>query len=539
MSRKKAVQAAEIAFLVFVFVTEALLAANEAFGMMPDEFSHFEVVFYIYRHGIIPTGYEPQIQVPYWGASYAFQPILTYIIQGWLMRFIDLFTNNIYIIAYSARLVNCLFGVVMAWFVMKTAKLLWNDRIMQWLFTFMIVLLPENLYIHSYINTESMAAMSVAIIIYALFKGEEDDYSVKTSVTLAIGISLCLLSYYNAYGAVLIAFLCFMSHFIFKGEKRAMWKKAGFVTLLVFIMAGWWFIRSGILYNGDIFGLKARTALAIKDALPQYSPLTKLTYAKQGIPLKDMLLSNDYLKLVYRSFICIMGNFDIQTAEIVYRIDKYLIIIAAIFAVLPIKNTVAYWKKGNKTAGQKNRVQALLFADILITLFLHMIYSYGYDWQPQGRYLLPMLIPMMYFLALGADKGGQLIIFICEKIGKYCGNVQRARSVTEGVLAERGVLPEEIRSSISGSKGSDAEMSADMSGNGSSAAEMPDDASSKTKSPAVIIISVLRIALMVYIVGVLIYTINTRVLPLYFGDANFKSYIGKTWQQVIPEFMLK
>ncbi len=477
MTKKKTDRTAEIAFLVLVFAIEAVLAANESFGMMPDEFSHFEVVYYVYRHGIIPTGYEPQIQIPYWGASYAFQPILTYIIQGWLMRLVDLFTDDIYVILLSARLVDCFFGAVMAWFVKKTADLLWDDRTMQWLFTFMIVLLPENLYIHSYINTDSMAAMSVAVIIYALFKGEEDDYARKTILMLAAGISLCLLSYYNAYGAVLIAFLCFMTHFIYRRDYRAMWKKAGIVTIAVFVMAGWWFVRSGILYNGDIFGLSARKALAVKEAEPQYSPLTKQTFAGQGMSLKDMLLSNDYLKLVYRSFICVMGNFDIKTSDMIYRADKYMTAAAAVFALIPVNDTAAYWSRGNKSRGQRRYIEILLLADISVTMFMHMIYSYAYDWQPQGRYLLPMLIPLMYFLAVGADKGGQLLI----RAGKG----------------------------------------------------LQHDAAFKR------IVWVIRMAVMLYIVITLLYTVKTRVLPLYFGDADFGSYAGRTWQQVLPAFMVK
>ena len=486
MKTKITGKTAEILFLLFVFAAEAVLAANEAFGMMPDEFSHFEVVYYIYRHGIIPTGYEPQIQVPYWGASYAFQPVLAYMIQGWLMRFIDLFTDNIYILALSARLVDCIFGVIMAWFVRQISKLMWDGKTMQWLFTFMVVLLPENLYIHSYINTDSMAAMSVAIIIYAMLKGEEDDYSRRTMVLLSAGISICLLSYYNAYGAVLTAFICFFVHFLSAKRYRAMWGKAGFVALLVLIMAGWWFIRSGILYNGDIFGLSARRALAVREAEPQYSPLTKQTFAGQGISLKDMLLSNDYLKLVYRSFICVMGNFDIQTSDMIYTLDKYLIAAAALLALVPAGDTVSYWHRGNKRRAQRVYVEILLSADIVITLFMHMIYSYGYDWQPQGRYLLPMLIPLMYFLALGADKGGQLI--------------QRAAGAAYAVPGEKG---------------------------------------NKRSKAAGAAVTAVRIAIMSYIVFTVVYTLKVHVLPLYFGDADFRSYAGRTWQQVIPQFMMK
>lgn len=483
----------EAVFLIFVFVITAILASREAFGMMPDEFSHFEVVYYIYKHGVIPTGYEPQIQVPYWGASYAFQPILTYIIQGFVMRFIDLFTDSVYAIMFSARLVNCAFGVVMAYFVRRISCLIWDDRSLQWLFTFLIVLLPENLYIHSYINTDSMAAMSVAIIIYALIKGEEDDFANKTIVTLAAGVSLCLLSYYNAYGAVLIAVIWFFVHFI-SGHRnadpanksyRVMWKKFGLTTLLVCIMAGWWFVRSGILYHGDIFGLSARWELAVKEAEPQYSPLMKQTFMSQGSSLKDMLLSGDYLKTVYRSFICVMGNFDIQTADIVYHIDKIILAVGIIFAILPLRANARFIRG-------KVRIYAelLLFADIVITVLLHMVYSYAYDWQPQGRYLLPMLVPLMYFLTLGFDKGGRLVTLAAEKIGSIRGKADAASEPASESVAKK-------------------------------------------------INFVIRAAVMIYIAVVLIYTLKDKVLPLYFGNADFRSYTGLSWQQVIPEFMQK
>jgi hypothetical protein len=336
-----------------------------------------------------------------------------------------------------------------------------------------------------------MAAMSAAMIIYALFKGETDDFSKKTMVILAIGVSLCLLSYYNAYGVVLIAVVWFLAHFISRKEYKKMWKKFGFTTVLVCIMAGWWFIRSGILYNGDILGLSARWELAVKEAEPQFSPLTKQTYAGQGRSLPDMLLSDDYLKTVYRSFICVMGNFDIQTADIVYHIDKFILAVSVIFAVMPLRPSTCFvsGRTGTDTVmGNRRRVrfyaEILLFADIVITVLLHMIYSYAYDWQPQGRYLLPMLVPLMYFLTLGFDKAGRLVSLIAAKINTGAGsgsNHKIARTINV----------------------------------------------------------IVRIAVMVYITVVLVYTLKVKVLPLYFDNADFKSYIGMTWQQVIPEFMQK
>ena len=119
-----------------------------------------------------------------------------------------------------------------------------------------------------------------------------------------------------------------------------------------------------------------------------------------------------------------------------------------------------------------------------------MVYSYAYDWQPQGRYLLPMLVPLMYFLTLGFDKGGRLVTLAAEKIGSIRGKADAASEPASESVAKK-------------------------------------------------INFVIRAAVMIYIAVVLIYTLKDKVLPLYFGNADFRSYTGLSWQQVIPEFMQK
>jgi hypothetical protein len=414
-------------FLLIVFGAEMSLAAVQMFGHPPDEFARFEVVYFIFRHGYLPTGYEIEVQIGGYGGSYAFQPILTYIIQGYLMRFLNLFTGNIYILVLAARMVNCVFGVIMAHYVRKISVLLWDSRMLQWLFTCLVVFLPENIFIHSYINTDSMAAMGISVIIYAVLMGEKDDYGKKTAVTLSAGVSLVALSYYNAYAAILTALLAFIAHFARSGEYRKMWRKMGFIILLVSVMSGWWFIRSGILYNGDILGLHARSLATLTQAEAAYNPLTKKTFANTGRSVMDLLRS-EYHTYVYHSFICTMGAMDLPTKLVFYQIDKVLLALAAVLCIVPVKSSVVFWKDGR----QKRTIELLFAMDMIITASLHLLYSYAYDYQPQGRYLLPMLIPLMYFMTVGADKGGSLILRVLR--GRY------ARVGTAAVNAARSAI---------------------------------------------------------------------------------------------------
>ena len=460
----------ECLFLLIVFGAELSLAAVQMFGHPPDEFARFEVVYYIFRHGTLPTGYEIEVQIGGYGGSYAFQPILTYIIQGYLMRFLNLFTENIYILVLAARMVNCVFGVIMAYYVRKISKLLWKDQVLQWLFTCLIVFLPENIFIHSYINTDSMAAMGIAMIIYAILMGEKDDYSRKTSVALSAGTAFVALSYYNAYAAILIAFFAFLFHFIREKKYRIMWPKMGFIVLLVFIMCGWWFIRTGILYNEDILGLNARSLATVEQAEAAYNPLTKKTYANTGRSIMDLLRSG-YLTYVYHSFICTMGAMDLPTKLIFYQIDKRLLLIGAVLCIIPIKSSVTFWKDRM----QKYIMEILFAADIIITAGMHLMYSYAFDYQPQGRYLLPMLIPLMYFITVGADKGGRLLMRI-----------------------------------------------------------MPD----RHEKTVILVNAVIRIALIVYILYSLYYAIAFCVLPYYQSTLQEMKYISNvTFMQYLPQPM--
>jgi hypothetical protein len=150
----------ELCFYLFVFFMILGFILLQPFGEGPDESNRYKVTEYIRVHGELPHGAEEELHIVGYGASYAFQPILSYIIQGYLNRFISLFTTDFQILLLVARLVNAITGVIMAVFVRKISKLIFDRPIMAWAFTMGICLLPQNLFIHSYVNTDSMAALS-------------------------------------------------------------------------------------------------------------------------------------------------------------------------------------------------------------------------------------------------------------------------------------------------------------------------------------------------------------------------------------------
>lgn len=442
-------QALEIIFYLLVFASITCFAVVQPFGDPPDEINRFKVVDYICRHGVLPHGADPEVILAGYGASYAFQPILTYIIQGFLLRFLKLFTQDGDALLLAARMVNVCFGVLMAYFVRQTAKEAWKNPYMQWVFTLLVVFLPQNIFIHSYVNTDSMAMLSVSIIFYALLRAGRTDFDRKGCLLLALGIVLCAMSYYNAYGMILAAILIFLIRYIrFDRGLRVEWKpllrKGFYISLIVILGIGWWFARNAVLYQGDMIAMNARRDCAILTATEEYNPLTRFTYQNAGKSLREMIFDTGYITLMRDSFIAMFGPMIIPTHGLIYIYYKRLWIVGCAAALLPIGKIRALY---GKVRGEEGRMGRLSGRDLYrgtdmewnsrewgaryraafylcmalacaITIGLSVYYSYTWEFQPQGRYILPILIPFMYLVTLGIGKIYRILELIRPIVAK-------------------------------------------------------------------------------------------------------------------------
>ena len=114
----------------------------------------------------------------------------------------------------------------MAWVVLKAAKLLFPRRY-AWMFTALVVFLPGNVILYSYVNCDALAMCSTAIIFYSWVKAYKEGWNWTTCAVSAIGMGLCFLSYYNAYGFILTTFFFFVGTMLTDQEKapKERWKE--------------------------------------------------------------------------------------------------------------------------------------------------------------------------------------------------------------------------------------------------------------------------------------------------------------------------
>ncbi len=413
----------------------------------PDEELRYDIVKYVSENLQIPSGDDPAVRNSVWGFSYAFQPITSQILAGLVMRGVTTFTDSYHIVIFSARFINIVWILVYAFFVLKISRKLFKKGIYRTIFVIITTLTPQVLYIGSYINNDAMAMASVAMVIYAWLIGIEKKWNYKTCILLAVGIGLLMMSYYNAYGYILASMILFFGVSIVRkvGIKEVL-KKSAVIIWIVFMLAGWWFIRSAVLYNGDMLGLKTAREYSEKYAMSKsaepmqcvmapegrkktlkecsilsesFKPSERDTSANKGETLGYMLYDREWTKNVRHSF---YGNFGYMNLPMHFELYEFYEIMVGIglfgvFGYLIYRLYLRIYKKKKekeelepvfntemKLEKEEKRLlyTAMIFGAVTV-VGLSIYYSFFLDFQPQGRYILPIMIPVMFFAVKGLE----------------------------------------------------------------------------------------------------------------------------------------
>ena len=311
-------------FLIFVFSYFLIWTVSQPFNKCPDEGMKWKICKYIAKHGSIPQGGNEEIREPDWGISYAFQPILTYMIGGVFVKIASFFTNDKFALVVAARLVSTISMTVSVYFVVKIAQKLLKG-IYKYLFIVIIVFQPITAFLASYINNDSTAVLATTMIIYLWILGLESNWKTKHCILLGLSIGFCSLTYYNAYGYILCSvILCLVSVISNKMKIKEILQKVLIVALMAFAVAGWWFIRNAIIYDGDILGMKTQVECGDKYAIDKYKPSKRETPQKNNESVMDMLIKDDWIKTTLKSFVGIFGYQNIIMSSRIYQF--YLIL---------------------------------------------------------------------------------------------------------------------------------------------------------------------------------------------------------------------
>lgn len=464
----------EAIFMALVTIFLITWAVVTPRNFSPDEEMRLKVVDYIFRHNALPHGGDPEVLDASWGISYAFYPMLSYMVSYVFMKITSIFTMNAHAILVAARMAEVLFGVGSAYYTMKIGKHFFKGAYEK-MFLCLVTLLPGAFVLFTYINCDSLSLLATAMLIYSWIKGMEEQWSYKSCAFLAVGVSICALSYYNAYGVVLATVMVFCCSILLGEEKKWNFKKlitrGLFITAIVAALAGWWFVRNYILYDGDFLGLSITTEYAEQFAKEEMKPSNRMTFQENpAANVMTMLFyqphnhAHNWMLMVYYSFIGCFGYMTIWPPEWIGKVFM-LFFFGGVLGILPLIKTMFVPNKSyitEKTQICESKVtivykyslpcwkkEAVINLGMLVALIMpnvmNIYNSYVNDYQPQGRYSMAMIIPLMYFVTQGYRK-------LLERFGKesriekiFCYSVCAAMAVFLGYCFFVLILPRCIR----------------------------------------------------------------------------------------------
>ena len=413
----------------------ALITFNTAPTSAPDELMRYMLPDFIFRYNRLPTGYDPEVIHGIGNWSYAFYPqFLGPILSALFMNIISLFRSGPFVLVFAARMTSVLAGITTVFFVNRTLRVLTKNVKISLLGMTMIAFWPQFAFLSSYINNDIIALAGVSIMIYAAATSLESGWTVKGSITLAIGMAICLLSYLNSYGFVLAFGLYFLvSNFLDIRKKQLEWKYFWKKFAVIFgIVAILWFPflgRNAILYNGDLFGFNSFNA-AMFEWEQNESMEWAMYNAKEwsnthNIPWDENTVFrwiNEATAFEYRGGYISTGNpFEGSLAELLR--DRYWreitgksFVTTIYFALADHFSRFVYWFYGGlilTSVFGMIRIKSLNSRQkyfvggcglgALITIGLFLIYNLYRDSQPQGRYFIGILVPLAMAMAIGVD----------------------------------------------------------------------------------------------------------------------------------------
>ena len=418
-----------IAYLAGYLILVVSLAAVQPItgdASPPDEGGRYLIPQYIYHYGELPAGSEEEVRISSYGFSYILYNAFPYIVMGLAMQAAGLFTSDPSALLLTARMVNVLSGLAMAAVIYRLGSLLFRKERDQWLFRLAVTFQPMNLYVHSYVNTDSFCMLSTALIVYALVTLYRDGPGIRGCLVLAAGVILCALSYYSAYGYILAAVALFIACFAAgnrDGAKRynmkGFLKYGGLTAGLVLAGISWWFIRQGIVLQGDFLGLRTRDEMTAAYGIASVQKSN--TFAGQGYTFfgmtGEMIRRRLPLKLAGTLIAAYGSPMTVRPAGWFYIL--YALVwgtgCAGCLAILIRTRT-----RREKWGWKPRLFHGCMLFCIVLPLLLFLKYCYSYNYQEQGRYLLPALVPAMIYVTKGISRLPKWISYSCSAVIVFC-----------------------------------------------------------------------------------------------------------------------
>ncbi|MGB9706535.1 MAG: hypothetical protein ACPLXP_00460 [Microgenomates group bacterium] len=384
-------------FFILILIIWSLWITHWAwilpFNMAPDECLHFKTAKFFQEEKRLPVAGKDSITVvrekDCQGTTYIETPFLNYMISAVFINFKNF--ARIERDYLAARMSSVVFGVMFAVILYLFLKKLWGkNKFLIYSTLISIIFIPQVTYIFAYINQESYSLTSSAfLLLCSLIFYRLSENQLKNKIyyfLLGLSFAIHLFSKTNFWVLFLILVVVLFVKFL---KIRKIYFYNLLITLMIpVVLSGWFFVRNWLIYK-DFLGVKTYQEITRQNFVSR-------TYAQAGWTFYDVLFKSKWLEETLSSF---YGRFGYMTIEIdpftqwIFRGFLFLGIVGLI-------NRLTEKRRIDFCLG--NNLFYLLFSILVpINVGLSLWNSLYFDFQNQGRYLFPVLVPLMILVNRG------------------------------------------------------------------------------------------------------------------------------------------
>jgi hypothetical protein len=369
-----------------------IMAGTSKINVHPDEYVHMNASSY-YQDNWLPPLYEnPEIRKTYslYGISKLNDTEMFYLLAGKYEKMLTAFRMSE---VFSKRLLNVtLFGLIFLFTIRnRRARLV----------AIPLLLSPQIWYVFSYCNSDALA-VTVAFftgcqlvdsdgLLQRYLKGSSWKISIVSVVTMGVLFGLLFLLKKNYYPYIAFFYFCAGLKLFFTEEyyweRRQAFFRFCLITILGLAIFG---ARSGLDFHVNGMDRQQKLVTLQEDlAHDNYKPSTPLDkkihslhLKDRGTTLKDMFYTYHWGEQTFQSSFGVFEYFTITASTTYYNLVRYSGIILAGFVFCSILLRGG-WLGSTMLLGATGLSVALIGASAYL--------SWTVDFQPQGRYLFPIV----------------------------------------------------------------------------------------------------------------------------------------------------
>lgn len=380
--------AAIIFIAALVFYVYAALNLPTLFNL--DNQNNYAATRYISEHYKIPVVEigDEDITFTEIGTTRSLRPPFTYIVSALVANFTTNFVDDSVL---RLRLGSPLLGALTITIIFTGFYLAFSHIGLALFGSLSIALLPKFVFLASSNNDDIGAILSVSVLFTSVLGAIKYRNNIWPLIALAFSFGLVLQTKYTAW--LTLPWFGLVCIFLVKPIWHKVFKVLPLLVLVFIAAGGWW-----VIFNIANYGIDDPTALRhaseIQRSLNSIEP-NQQGYASEGVGVLDLLSNHDqFLSKSYRSLIGYLEWLELDLSKSTYFFYGIIFLVGVIAVTL--QRPAAHKKT--------SYLDYLILMMLLSQLMFYLHHNWLRDIQPQARYVLPMIMPLVYLFLRWIDQ---------------------------------------------------------------------------------------------------------------------------------------